>query len=137
MHIPRDQRPYNVRYYAAHRQAELDRVKRRQDATTAFLRDLRRVPCDDCGGVFSPYVMDFDHRDPRKKLFSIVAGHALLMSREKLIAEIEKCDAEPPNIFSRFPNGVSTASNATEPTTSRDISYFRFLILDWKSVLCA
>jgi len=36
--------------------------------------------------------MDFDHRDPRKKLFSIAAGHALLMSREKLIAEIEKCD---------------------------------------------
>jgi len=42
--------------------------------------------------MFAPHVMDFDHRDPTKKSFSIAAGHALLMSRAKLIAEIEKCD---------------------------------------------
>jgi hypothetical protein len=36
--------------------------------------------------------MDFDHRDPSKKLFTIAGGHALLMSRAKLIAEVEKCD---------------------------------------------
>jgi hypothetical protein len=36
--------------------------------------------------------MDVDHRDPTKKLFPIASGHAVLMSREKLIAEIEKCD---------------------------------------------
>src|SRR5438067_1626948 len=41
----------------------------------------------------------------------------------KKLAEIEKCEAEPPNIFSRLPNGVSTASKATEPTTSRDIEF--------------
>jgi hypothetical protein len=35
-------------------------------------------------------MMDFDHRDPTKKSFAI--GHALLVSRPKLIAEIEKCD---------------------------------------------
>ena len=35
--------------------------------------------------------------------------------------EIEKCDAEPPSILSHFPKGVSTASNATEPTTKSDI----------------
>jgi hypothetical protein len=88
----REQRPYNVRYYATHRQAELERVKKRQDATLAFLRDLRRVPCDDCRKMFQPHMMDFDHRDPGKKLFTIAGGHALLMSRAGLIAEIEKCD---------------------------------------------
>lgn len=88
----RPQRPYNVRYYATHRQAELDRVKKRQQATLAFLRDLRRVPCADCREVFPPHMMDFDHRDPSKKSFPIAAGHALLMSRAKLIAEVEKCD---------------------------------------------
>jgi hypothetical protein len=88
----RDQRPYNVAYYAAHRQAERDRVMKRHDETVAFLRDLRRVPCADCGGMFPPYVMDFDHRDPSKKLFAITGGHAPLLSREKLIAEIDKCD---------------------------------------------
>src|SRR6266480_3453231 len=39
----------------------------------------------------------------------------------KKLAEIEKCDADPPSIRSRLPNGVSTASKATEPTTSKDI----------------
>src|SRR5438093_6860308 len=39
----------------------------------------------------------------------------------KKLAEIEKCDAEPPSMRSRLPNGVSTASKATEPTTSNDI----------------
>ena len=92
MRSARDQRPYNVRYYASHREAELERVKKRQDATLAFLRDLRRVPCDDCGEIFAPHMMDFDHRDPAKKSFTIAGGHALLMSRPRLIAEIEKCD---------------------------------------------
>jgi len=36
--------------------------------------------------------MDFDHRDPGKKLFAITTGSAHLMSRQKLISEIEKCD---------------------------------------------
>src|SRR5687768_12653909 len=88
----RPQRPYNVRYYAIHRQAELERVKKRQAATLAWLRDLRRIPCADCREMFPPHMMDFDHRDPSKKLFMIAGGKALLKSRAKLIAEIEKCD---------------------------------------------
>jgi hypothetical protein len=40
----------------------------------------------------------------------------------KKLADKEKWVAEPPNIFSRFPNGVSTASNATEPTANSDTS---------------
>jgi len=89
---PRDQRPYNVRYHATHRNAETDRVKKRQAATLAWLREIRRRPCEDCGEMFPPYVMDFDHRDPTKKLFAVTTGSAHLMSRDKLIAEIEKCD---------------------------------------------
>jgi hypothetical protein len=92
MSARRDQRPYNVRYYAAHRAAELDRVKGRQAATIAWLRDVRRRPCEDCGQSFAPHVMDFDHRDPSKKLFAVTTGSAHLMSREKLISEIDKCD---------------------------------------------
>lgn len=57
----------------------------------AFLRSLRNVPCADCGGLFPPYVMDFDHRDPATKSFEItrVAGR---VSRKKLLEEIAKCD---------------------------------------------
>src|ERR1051326_3784524 len=41
----------------------------------------------------------------------------------KKLADREKCAAEPPSILSRLPKGVSTASNATEPTTSNDTFY--------------
>lgn len=87
-----EQRQYNVRYYARNRKREIDRVTRRQRATLAWLRDLRRVPCLDCGGTFAPYVMDFDHRDPRSKSFSIAADNVLLKNRALLEAEVAKCD---------------------------------------------
>ena len=35
----------------------------------------------------------------------------------KKLAASEKCVAAPPRMRSRLPNGVSSASNATDPTT--------------------
>lgn len=88
----RDQHPYNVAYYARNRDAEIARVTVRQQATLAWLRELRTVPCMDCGGIFPPYVMDFDHRDPKTKLFNLGAGKSLLKNRALLEAEVAKCD---------------------------------------------
>lgn len=67
-------------------------MTRRQQATLAWLRYLRRVPCADCGGSFAPYVMDFDHRNPKTKSFSLGSSRAMLKSREQLLAEIAKCN---------------------------------------------
>ena len=88
----RDQRPYNVGYYARNREAEIRRVQRRQWATVDWLRELRRVPCMDCGGTFPPHVMQFDHRDPKIKLFSLAAQNVFLKNRAMLQAEVAKCD---------------------------------------------
>jgi hypothetical protein len=88
----RDQRPNNVRYYAANRRKELERVRRRQIAAIEFLRELRRVPCADCGRSYLPYQMDFDHRDPHAKSFTLTTGSAMLKSRAALMAEAAKCD---------------------------------------------
>lgn len=86
------QRPFNVSYYARNREQEIERVRVRQAATLEFLREMRRIPCADCGGTFEPYQMDFDHRDPAKKSFQVTAGGAMLMSRDRLLEEIAKCD---------------------------------------------
>ena len=88
----RDQRPYNVKYYARNRAKEIERVMSRQRATLEFLRELRRVPCKDCGGRFEPHQMDFDHRDPKTKLFGLTWPKALLAPRQRLLDEIAKCD---------------------------------------------
>ncbi len=65
---------------------------RRQRATLEWLRDLRRVPCMDCGAIFLPHVMDFDHRNPSEKSFSLAAEKVLLKSRKLLEIEVAKCD---------------------------------------------
>ncbi len=83
----RNQRPTNVRYYAANRDTEIERVARRQAATTSFLRELREVPCFDCGERFAGHQMDFDHRNPAEKSFTLCSGRAALKSRAQIIAE--------------------------------------------------
>ena len=88
----RDQRPYNVRYYQKNRQREIDRVMSRQRATLEYLRDLRRVPCIDCGGEYLPHQMDFDHREPAAKEFNLASSRAMLISRERLLLEVAKCE---------------------------------------------
>jgi len=64
----------------------------RQAARVAFLRDLRKQPCTDCGELFEPHQMDFDHRDPEGKAFGLTSSQAMLSSRDKILAEVAKCD---------------------------------------------
>jgi hypothetical protein len=86
------QRPYNVEYYRRNRDQELQRVRVRQAGMVELLRDLRRVPCADCGGQFKPFQLEFDHRDPSTKSFNVMTGRAMLMSTERVLAEVAKCD---------------------------------------------
>jgi formate-dependent nitrite reductase cytochrome c552 subunit len=117
----RDQRPHNVAYYAAHREQEIERVRGRQAATLEFLRDLRRQPCQDCGRTFPPWVMDFDHRDPVKKSFNVTSGRAMLMTRSRLMAEIEKCDIVCANCHAARTYRWLLAREKGSPGTSRRI----------------
>lgn len=112
-----NQRPYNVAYYWRNREREIERVRTRQDSTLAFLRDLRRLPCADCGGTFAPHQMDFDHRDASTKRFNLTAGRAMLKSRTTLLAEAEKCDVVCSNCH-RIRTQRRHASRACEPSGS-------------------
>lgn len=56
-----------------------------------FIDGLKNTPCKDCKRRFPPYVMDFDHLDPKQK----VANVAYLVKHgcsAKLLEEIKKCD---------------------------------------------
>lgn len=90
--VPFDHHAYNVDYYARNRASEMTRVVSRQRATLEWLRELRRVPCQDCGGVFPSHVMDFDHRDPSMKSFGVASQNMYLKNRAALAAEVAKCD---------------------------------------------
>jgi hypothetical protein len=50
---------------------------------------LKDRPCEDCGNKYAPCVMDWHHRDPALKSFSV--GRGLRRKQEVVLAEIQKC----------------------------------------------
>lgn len=55
----------------------------------AVVQAKKNVPCADCGQIFPPVVMDFDHIG--EKSFTI-SGRISARSIEGLLAEIAKCE---------------------------------------------
>jgi rRNA-processing protein FCF1 len=75
--------PGNSRY--------LERKRAAWRAQASLLDRLRDVPCADCGGHFEACAMDFDHRDPAAKRYTVtrMIGRA---GTERILAEVAKCD---------------------------------------------
>ena len=48
-------------------------------------------PCHDCGNYFPHYVMEFDHRNPKKKKFGL-SLQCVARKLELIKKEISKCD---------------------------------------------
>jgi len=64
--------------------------------TILYRRSLVQIKklccCCDCGKVFPPCAMDFDHRNPKSKRFVISKKILKKIKLSILIAEIKKCD---------------------------------------------
>lgn len=54
-----------------------------------FFWNLKRNPCTDCGIVYHPVSMDFDHLPQYKKLSN---NGFTAMSKTRILAEIKKCE---------------------------------------------
>lgn len=82
-------RAYCKKYYANN---ENDRNRHRKiyESKKEILNELKSKPCTDCKIQYPPYVMEFDHRNPKTKLFPI--SRVGFYSIEKLKIELEKCD---------------------------------------------
>jgi len=55
-----------------------------------ILFDMKSGPCMDCGNKFPPYVMEFDHRNPLEKKFSV--SNYGFVSEINFQNELKKCD---------------------------------------------
>src|SRR6185503_6416816 len=77
-------------YYHAHKDPVRKRHFWKKFAVSrrAFVDWVKSSPCMDCGGLFPPECMDFDHRNPSTKTMnpSALAGLARLQE------EMTKCD---------------------------------------------
>ncbi len=77
--------------FALHKAKILEHHRKR----LALIARLKMRPCADCGFQHNPWVMQFDHRDPSKKLHLV--SH---MSMNKFEAEAAKCDVVCANCHS-------------------------------------
>jgi hypothetical protein len=68
------------------------RKKARVLEAQAFVRDLKNKPCVDCGNTYHWFAMDFDHREPSRKVMDISKMVQRGYSKEALLEEIAKCD---------------------------------------------
>jgi hypothetical protein len=85
-----EKRAYDKLRYSERKASILAQTKRRRQENRAWLVEQKAKPCADCEGCFPSPVMEYHHRDPAKKSFTV--GMNLGASRVRLVAEIAKCD---------------------------------------------
>ena len=86
------QRAAKRRYYDRNKVVYLQRNRLKRDELREIIRAAKEVPCADCGGQYPYYVMDFDHRAEGEKVIEVAQIVALNWNKNRLLAEIEKCD---------------------------------------------
>ena len=67
-----------------------ERNKRQRQLKTAWIAEQKNKPCADCGNIYHPCAMDFDHLDPALKDKDVSKLATFGWSRIK--QEIAKCE---------------------------------------------
>ena len=90
---PQDERAKEARrkHYYRNKEKYYSNNKKKKEVMMNYIRDIKDVPCKDCGIKYCQYVMEFNHRDPLQKTFNI-STMAQRGSLKKMIEEIAKCD---------------------------------------------
>lgn len=95
------QRDYHKRWYRgideAQREKLRERVRKqnrrtRQDNRERLAAYKDGKPCADCGQKHRHFVLEFDHRNPKTKEFTVSYANGKRYSWKKIMAEIRKCD---------------------------------------------
>lgn len=89
-------RSYNKGWYEKNKTNHVQQVggnnRRYRREIINKLNDLKSRPCSDCGKVFHPCAMDFDHRDPSLKIGNISRMKGRANSLDRILQEAAKCD---------------------------------------------
>jgi len=89
-------REYHRCYYKKNKARFIAKNRRNKNRQRRRLRlilwEAKQRPCQDCGGVFHPWVMEFDHRESSLKLDAVANLVSHGCTDERLRNEISKCD---------------------------------------------
>ena len=85
-------RTHYARNAIAYRAIAARRNLERRKAIRALITRAKDRPCADCGVRYPRYVMDFDHRDPAAKRYSIGRDGLSKLTVQEFLSEVAKCD---------------------------------------------
>ena len=84
---------YRSRYYKEHQETENARKVAYRNRDKEWYLSLKAgKPCVDCGQVFHPAAMHWDHKDGEVKVKAVARLFNGYRSKEKILAEIAKCE---------------------------------------------
>jgi hypothetical protein len=90
------QRAYHRLYYQRNKARYFAKNRRNKNRQRKRLRtilvEVKQQPCQDCGGSFHPWVMEFDHRDEKTKKAAVGNLVSKGCTDARLREEIDKCD---------------------------------------------
>jgi hypothetical protein len=85
------QQEWRRAWYLKNKRRVLDSNNERRKKMREYIKDVKNVPCADCGVQYPPHVMDFDHLDKATKV-DIPSRIVNSLSMKKLVTEIAKCE---------------------------------------------
>lgn len=105
---------YNKEHYAANKQYYIDKAAKAREAIYAEINALKESnPCVDCYEKFNSWQMDFDHLSDKE--FDI--GKGINYSRDRLMAEIAKCEVVCKNCHANRTRHRFVHSKVVRPVT--------------------
>ena len=84
--------------------------QRRQERKDFIHKIKQDKPCADCGQIYPPYVMEFDHLEPSAKLHNVSTLAGQNYAFDTRLEEIAKCELVCSNCHKErtFGNNVNT-----------------------------
>jgi hypothetical protein len=74
------------------KQKNRERLSRYYEEKRELINRSKMMPCKDCGIQYNPWIMQFDHLDPKNKKFTIGGGKISSFNLEEVREEISKCE---------------------------------------------
>lgn len=84
---------YDAAWYRTNRAKRRAKVRADRKAHTAWLDSLKEgKPCADCGRIYPPYVMEWDHLPGTVKALVIADTRRAAHGKSRILAELAKCE---------------------------------------------
>jgi hypothetical protein len=87
------QKEYDAAWYRANKRRRQEKVRADRQEYVEWLDSLKEGrPCTDCGVVYPPYVMEWDHLPGAEKTIELANTRRAAFGKRRILAEIAKCE---------------------------------------------